>query len=95
MAQDIKNRFINLKQKIEKIIEENNRLNGLVLELRNNEENKNNIIQLLKDENGRLKEDIRLLRVKAELERDTSGLKKELEEIRRDIEESLTLMRDI
>jgi predicted nuclease with TOPRIM domain len=91
---DIKNRFEFIRKKITELLEENNLLKLQVSDFSTQVLENDKILQQLIDENNRLKEEKRLMQLSSTVGKDTTGLKKELHNIKREIEESLTLMRE-
>ena len=91
---DIKNRFEFIRKKITELLEENNLLKLQVTDFSTQVLEKEKTLQQLIDENNRLKEEKRLMQLSSTVGKDTTALKKELHIIKREIEESLTLMRE-
>ncbi len=90
----LKNRFEEIRQKIEKLTDENISLKSQVQSLQEDILRKEREIEYLDGEKKKIVEEIRLLKLSNSVARDTSELKEELEIILREIDESLELIRN-
>jgi len=91
---DIKNRFELIRKRISKLLEENHLLKVQVSDFSKQVKENEQTLQQLINENNQLKEEKRLMQLSSTVGKDTTELKNELHNIKREIEESLTLMRE-
>ncbi len=93
IMRSIKNKFDKIREGIFALIEENKKLKLYIADIEQDIENKKNELDKCIKENKNISEENRLIKLSSTPGKNTGGLKKELADILREIDESLELIR--